>query len=216
MNIFNMKSFQPVTAAMLAFLAQFSIAVPTEGTPTIKVKRAISSLVSGTPPGFASGTTGGGTATPVYPSTIAQLKTYLTSTSPQVIVISGTFDFAGSEGTVTKPACNPWSCTPTSGGGQALLNTLGGCGTTWATYDVSIDAAAFNAIWIRSDKTLIGKNGATIKGKGFRLSGVSNIIIQNIAITNLNPAYVWGGGGGDAFALTDTNNVWIDHVTVSD
>jgi pectin lyase len=206
-----MKSFQVVTVAMLALLAHFSIAVPTEGTPTVKDKRAISPLVSGTPPGFASGTTGGGTATPVYPSTIAQLKTYLTSTSPQVIVISGTYDFGGSEGTVTEAACNAYSCAPAAGG-QALLNTLGGCGTI-ATYNVNIDAAAFNPLWIQSDKTLIGKNGATIKGKGFRLSGVSNIIIQNIAITNLNPAYVWGG---DAFALTGTTNVWIDHVTVSD
>jgi pectin lyase len=211
MNILNMKPFQAVTVAMLALLAHHSIAVPTDGASTIKSKRAISPLVSGTPPGFASGTTGGGTATPVYPSTIAQLKTYLTSTSPQVIVISGTYDFGGSEGTVTKPACNAYSCAPAAGG-QALLNTLGGCGTT-ATYNVNIDAAAFNPLWIQSHKTLIGKNGATIKGKGFRLAGVTNIIIQNIAITNLNPAYVWGG---DAFALTGATNVWIDHVTASD
>ncbi|KAM3089588.1 hypothetical protein ACMFMG_001172 [Clarireedia jacksonii] len=40
--------------------------------------------------------------------------------------------------------------------------------------------------------------------------GVSNIIIQNIAITNLNPKYVWGG---DALSFSDTNNIWIDHVT---
>jgi pectin lyase len=139
-----MKSFQAATTAMLALLAYRSVAVPIDGTSTINSKRAISPLVSGTPPGFASGTPGGGTATPVYPSTIAQLKTYLTSTSPQVIVISGTYDFAGSEGTVTKAACNAYSCTPANGG-QALLNTLSGCGTT-TTYNVNIDAAAFNPI----------------------------------------------------------------------
>lgn len=144
---------------------------------------AISSLVSGTPVGFASGTTGGGTATPVYPTTVAQLKSYLTSSSPQVIVISGTFNFAGTEGTQTLTACNTYSCSP-SNGGQALLNTLGGCGSL-STYSVSIDTAAYQGINVASDKTLIGKNGATLNGKGLRFVDVSNIIIQNVKIENL-------------------------------
>lgn len=105
---------------------------------------ALSPLVSGTPMGFATGATGGGTASPVYPTTIAQLKTYLTSSSPQVIVLSGTYDFTGSEGTQTVAACNNYECTP-SQGGQALLNTLNGCGSL-ALYDVTIDTAAYNPI----------------------------------------------------------------------
>jgi pectin lyase len=36
---------------------------------------------------------------------------------------------------------------------------------------------------------------------------VSNIIIQNIKITELNPHYVWGG---DAITLAGTDMVWID------
>lgn len=43
------------------------------------------------------------------------------------------------------------------------------------------------------------------------VSGASNIIVQNIEITNLNPRYVWGG---DAITLNDVDLVWIDHVTV--
>lgn len=105
---------------------------------------ALSSLVSGTPMGFASSATGGGTASPVYPTTIAQLKTYLTSSSPQVIVLSGTYDFTGSEGTQSIAACDNYACTP-SNGGQALLNTLSGCGSL-ATYNVTIDTAAYNPI----------------------------------------------------------------------
>ncbi|KAF3768106.1 family 1 polysaccharide lyase [Cryphonectria parasitica EP155] len=171
---------------------------------------AISSVVTGTPMGFASSVTGGGTATPVYPTTIDELKSYLTSSSAEVIVISGTFDFAGSEGTQTEEACNAYSCTP-SDGGQALLNTLDGCGST-AVYDVTIDTAAYQGIAVASDKTLVGTDGATLNGKGLVFNGVSNIIIQNIAITNLNPEYVWGG---DALSFTDTNNIWIDHVTTS-
>lgn len=41
---------------------------------------------------------------------------------------------------------------------------------------------------------------------------VSNVIIQNVAFTDINPKYVWGG---DAVTLDDTDLIWIDHVTVS-
>lgn len=168
------------TSAILARLAQLAEA-------------AISSVVTGTPMGFASSVTGGGTATPVYPTTIAELKEYLTSSSAQVIVISGTFDFSGSEGTQTEEACDAYACAP-SAGGQALLNTLGGCSTT--TYSVTIDTAAYEGINVASDKTLVGTDGATLYGKGLRFVGVSNIIIQNIEITYLNPV-----SSADSYAL---------------
>ena len=44
--------------------------------------------VVGTPTGFGTGTTGGGTATPAYPSDIAQLKLWLTDSTPRVIVLN--------------------------------------------------------------------------------------------------------------------------------
>lgn len=172
-------------------------------------KRAISSVVNGTPVGFASSVTGGGDADPVYPTTIAELKTYLTSSDPQVIVISGEFDFANSEGTQTEEACNSYDCTPDEGG-QALLNTLNGCSIS--TYSVTIDTAAYQGINVASDKTLVGTDGATLNGKGLRFVNVENIIVQNVEITNLNPKYVWGG---DALSFSGTSNIWIDHVTVS-
>ena len=34
---------------------------------------------------------------------------------------------------------------------------------------------------------------------------------RNIAITDINPQYVWGG---DGITLNDCDLVWIDHVTV--
>ncbi|KAL1601474.1 hypothetical protein SLS60_006389 [Paraconiothyrium brasiliense] len=182
---------------------------PSALSAALPVKRAISSVVSGTPIGFASSATGGGDAIPVYPTTIDDLKKYLTSSDPQVIVIDGEYNFAGSEGTQTLQACNSYSCTPENGG-QALLNTLNGCSTS--TYDVEIDTAAYQGIQVKSDKTLVGKNGATLNGKGLRLVSVSNIIIQNLKVTNLNPEYVWGG---DAFTLSGTSNIWIDHVETS-
>lgn len=44
------------------------------------------------------------------------------------------------------------------------------------------------------------------KGKGLRLSGSSNIIIQNIRISDLNPQYVWGG---DAIGLEGATKIWV-------
>ncbi|KAI0483931.1 polysaccharide lyase family 1 protein [Xylariaceae sp. FL0804] len=204
-----MKSWQAFAAAAVAVLSPSStMAAPTEGAS--HGKRAISSVVTGTPMGFASTVTGGGDATPVYPTTIDELKSYLTSSDPQNIVISGTFNFQGSEGSQTLAACNTYTCTPDDGG-QALLNTLSGCGST-ATYDVTIDTAAYQGIQVASDKTLVGTDNAVLYGKGLRMVDVSNIIIQNVAITNLNPQYVWGG---DAITLSGTDNIWIDHVTTS-
>lgn len=191
------------SSAVLLALVQYVAAA------AVAKKRAISSYVNGTPVGFASAVTGGGDATPVMPTTIDELKSYLTSDEAQVIVISGKFDFSGSEGTSDYDACNSYSCTPDNGG-QALLNTLNGCSTS--TYSVTLDTAAYQGINVASDKTLVGTDGATLYGKGLRFVDVSNIIIQNIEITELNPQYVWGG---DALSFSGTSNIWIDHVTVS-
>lgn len=171
---------------------------------------AISSLISGTPMGFASAVTGGGDADPVYPTTIEELTEYLTSTDPMVIVLSGTYDFVGSEGDTTEEACDNYSCGPNDGG-QALLNVLSGCGDS-TLYEVTLDKAGMTGIEVQSDKTIIGTDDATLNGKGLRMVGVSNIIVQNIAVTNLNPQYVWGG---DAFTFADTSLIWVDHVTTS-
>lgn len=50
-------------------------------------RNAVAAGVTGSPVGFATGTTGGGSATPVYPSTIKELTAYLTDSSPRVIIL---------------------------------------------------------------------------------------------------------------------------------
>ncbi|PVH74628.1 polysaccharide lyase family 1 protein [Cadophora sp. DSE1049] len=171
-------------------------------------------LVTGAAEGFAKGVTGGGSATPVYPSTIAQLISYLGSSSPQVIVLTKTFDFTGSQGTTTSSGCSPWG---TASGCQQAINKDNWCTnyepnapTTTMTYD----NAGVLGITVASDKTLLGQGSlGVIKGRGLRMvSGVSNIIIQNIFITEINPKYVWGG---DAITIDNADMIWIDHVTTS-
>jgi pectin lyase len=47
--------------------------------------------VTGSAEGFAKGVTGGGSATPVYPSTTAELVSYLGDSSARVIILTKTY-----------------------------------------------------------------------------------------------------------------------------
>ncbi|KAI1077399.1 pectate lyase a [Whalleya microplaca] len=170
--------------------------------------------VVGAAEGFAKGVTGGGSATPVYPQTTAELVSYLGDNSPRVIILTKTFDFTGTEGSVTGSGCQPWG---TGAGCQQAINLNNWCTnfqpkapTTTVTYD----KAGILGITVKSNKSLVGQGSAgVIKGKGLRIvSGATNVIIQNIHITGLNPKYVWGG---DAITLDGTDLVWIDHVKTS-
>ncbi|KAK7697718.1 hypothetical protein SLS64_013274 [Diaporthe eres] len=169
--------------------------------------------VSGKAEGFASGVTGGGDATPVYPADIEELKTYLTSDEPQVVVLDKTFDFLNSEGTKTETGCAPY--TTEAGCQQAIDATGTWCSSDVPSVEVTYDVAATEGIELGSNKTIIGVDDkGVIIGKGFRMTnGASNIIIQNIKIENLNPQYVWGG---DALTFSGADLIWVDHVTTQD
>ncbi|KAL3438119.1 putative pectin lyase C [Aspergillus tetrazonus] len=162
--------------------------------------------VSGSAEGFASGVTGGGSATPVYPADTAELESLLSSEGEQVIVLTKTYDFTGTSATGT--ACYSWG---TGEGCQLILQD--DCGDTPST-TVTYDAAGKTPIPVASDKTLLGVGSeGVIKGKGLSFTdNVSNIIVQNIKITELNPEYVWGG---DALTFDGSSNIWIDHVETS-
>ncbi|KAL4901548.1 putative pectin lyase D [Aspergillus multicolor] len=175
---------------------------------------AAATSVSGAAEGFAKGVTGGGSASPVYPSTNDELVSYLGDDEARVIVLTKTFDFRGTEGTTTAKGCSPWG---TASGCQLAINKDGWCDNyqpdapqTTITYD----AAGMLGITVKSNKSLIGQGSkGAIKGKGIRIvNGAQNVIVQNIAITDINPQYVWGG---DAITLNDVDMVWIDHVTTA-
>ncbi|KAJ5107330.1 hypothetical protein N7456_004005 [Penicillium angulare] len=170
--------------------------------------------VSGSAEGFAKGVTGGGSAAAVYPTTTDELVSYLGDSEARVIVLDQTFDFTDTEGTTTATGCAPWG---TASACQVAINQDDWC-TNYEPdapdVSVSYDNAGILGITVTSDKTLLGSGSAgIIKGKGLRIvSGASNIIIQNIAITDINAKYVWGG---DAITLDDCDMVWIDHVTTA-
>ncbi|GMF21117.1 unnamed protein product [Phytophthora fragariaefolia] len=179
------------------------------------------SVVTGTAPGFAAGTTGGGNAQPVYPTSIKELTAALAGNEPRVIVLKQEFHFVNTEGSKKEKGCrrsNNIECVAKKNGfvGQdSLLTSFSDCDGTSVT--VSYDIAALNPLIVGSNKTVVGQGTkGVLNGKGIFITG-SNVIVQNIHITNLNPHVVWGG---DAITIRGNGNVaptgiWIDHVKIS-
>ncbi|GMF55380.1 unnamed protein product [Phytophthora fragariaefolia] len=166
------------------------------------------SISTGTAQGFAAGTTGGGNAKPVYPATVKELATYLSDAEPRVIVLNQEFKFINTEDSTTESGCRPTNnqqCLAKNNGfkgqdailmdGDTSMKQTGGCDSGGITVDVTYDNAAKAALAVTSDKTLVGEGTkGVLNGKGLIITG-SNVIVQNIHITNLNPHLVWGGDG---------------------
>lgn len=151
------KKFAAVAAAAAAAVAH--LAAP-----------AAAVSLTGTPPGFASAATGGGDATPVYPTTIDELTSYLTSSDPQVIILSGTYNYTGSEGTTTGTGCQPYG---TASGCQYAIDSLGICDSS-STFSIEYDTAGVEGINVQSQKTIIGTGTDTqIIGKGVSVIYIS-------------------------------------------
>lgn len=118
--------------------------------------------VTGAAEGFAKGVTGGGSATAVYPTTNAELVSYLGDSSARVIILTKTFDFTGSEGSVTATGCAPWG---TGSGCQTAINLNSWCDNYEASAaDVSVtyDKAGILGITVGSNKSLVGSGTAGV------------------------------------------------------
>lgn len=174
------------------------------------------------PQGFGRGVTGGAGGAVVRPTTLAELERALcgsasgstcTDSTPRIVEISTEFDFVGSEGKKTATGCYGYTICADASRSELLLDGTGQCrGKT--KFDVTYDAAATNPLLVGSNKTLLGVGtGAVLRGKGLVLrGGVTNVVIRNVTITDLNPQIVWGG---DAITIDDASRVWIDHDRIS-
>jgi len=193
------------------------------------VVRSAAAISTGTAQGLASGATGGGDVDPVYPTTIAELTSYLSDDETRVIILQQEFDYRDSEGSTTEDGCRPLSnqeCIAKNNsckGQDVILQSGGMSGTGGCTDGISVsvtyDNAGPNPLEVQGNKTIrgVGTSGVII-GKGLWILG-SNVIVQNIHITNLNPHLVWGGDaiyiqGADG-GETALENVWLDHVKIS-
>lgn len=146
-------------------------------------------IVTGSAPGFAAGTTGGGDVDPVYPTTADELATYLSDDEPRVIVLQQVFNFTGTEGSTTETGCRPTfnqECIAKNNGyksqdvilmdGDTAMSQTGGCDSDAISVEVTYDNAAKNPLVVASNKTLVGDGlNGVLYGKGLLIEG-SNVI----------------------------------------
>ncbi|MDP9107789.1 MAG: pectate lyase, partial [Pseudomonadota bacterium] len=170
------------------------------------------------PVGFGAQVTGGAGGEVVEVSTPEQLAYQLCRSKdhagkcnddlPRTITFSGTIDYRNSVGTRAVSACVVKQCTAPAKS-EYIDARLGACEGK-DSQAMLIDAAGVTPLLVGSNKTVQGLGRhAAIKGRGLTLrGGVSNIVVRNLAITDINPEMVWGG---DALTLDDVDRVWIDH-----
>lgn len=172
------------------------------------------------PDGFGAGTTGGRGGEVVQVSSAKDLSYQLcrsyrggicNDNEPRIIEVVGTVDFTGTEGRAKGEGCQPGNnCQPPYKTESLLLlnaNDTHCDGKPKAM--ISFDKAGKNPLQVGSNKTVIGAGAnATIRGKGFGLNGVKNVIIRNLTISDINQGVVFAG---DAIAIAEADQVWIDH-----
>ncbi|KAI4649817.1 uncharacterized protein J4E79_009663 [Alternaria viburni] len=170
--------------------------------------------VIGTAYGYGAGATGGGKAAAVTPTSNEELEKYLSDDTERVILLTQQFDFTGK--TTSGPGCDKTTCSAKSGGGQYYLGDLS-CGGSDMTpvSSITYDAGAETALKVGSNKSILGVGGkGVIKGRGLSIAkDASNVIIQGVEFTTINPGVVWGG---DALDMQGGNTkIWVDHCKFS-
>lgn len=88
--------------------------------------------------------------------------------------------------------------------------TKGHCPDKTKITKFTYSPAGLSGLLVGSNKTVVGVGAHSgLKGRGLLLQGkVSNIIIRNLSITDINPGLVFGG---DAIKFFDASRVSIDH-----
>ncbi|KAL2867721.1 polysaccharide lyase family 1 protein [Aspergillus lucknowensis] len=64
-------------------------------------------------------------------------------------------------------------------------------------------------IRVGSDKTIYGESNSSITGVGFYVRQVSNVILRNLKIGQVD------ADNGDAIGIDESTNVWVDHCDLS-
>ncbi|KAG8843313.1 hypothetical protein FRC20_004008 [Serendipita sp. 405] len=147
----------------------------------------------GTPLGFGSSTTGGGSAPAATPTSNAQLASWLSDSTARTIVLTSIFDFTNYYGTASGKICKPWTCSPNP---QVAIDQNSWCenyqpsaATGTASWYVSGTGYSYS-LKVGSKKTLLGKgSSAGIKGIGLLIQNADNVIIQS-ECKNMNAMFL--------------------------
>ena len=187
---------------------------------------------SNKPIGFAAGVTGGAGGQVVRVKTAKDLAYQLcrttwdgcTDNEPRVIEIDSTIDLTADQPTLSATGCTDWDVDRTKNPPvrpaacphpykkEVMLivsqNEAHRCAgdPTSKPYPYKDSSG----LLVGSNKTIIGVGAkAGVKGRGFMLkSGVKNVIIRNLSITDVGYGEIFGG---DAITMWDASGVWIDH-----
>lgn len=183
-----------------------------------------------------AGTTGGSTASDENVLTVtnrAELVAAVAGDEPKIVYVRGTIDAN------TDDAGNPLSCEDYARDGYTLEAYL-------AAYDPEVwgweeepsgpieDARAASQaaqreridIRVGSNTTLIGLRNAEITGAALQITGVQNVIVRGLTLTDAYDCFPsWDPTDGDEgnwnsewdlLTVSGSTNVWIDHNDLSD
>ncbi len=187
--------------------------------------------VLGGPTGFASTaghglstTSGGGNLAPSEVTTCDALKKALEDAAPRVIELAAgaVLDCRGAPKTqqacelqCSKDAAQPvfWR-VPVGDQTCTTLADTNGDGTLDIPAGKLVNKSRTDfSIKVGSNKTLRGRGtGATLKGVSLDIETQSNVIIQNLRITEVNPDLI---EAGDGITVNSSHHVWIDHCELS-
>ncbi|GMG21632.1 unnamed protein product [Ambrosiozyma monospora] len=153
-------------------------------------------------------------------STAAKASTASASATGSSVASSGSSDSSSSgsgvSGTVFGYASLNGGTTGGASGKTVTASTLEeltsycaqeGALTIYVTGAISSSGSSGYSVTVSSDKSIIGKSGASLTNVGLSLDGVSNVIIQNLSISKVI--------GTDAVRVQKSKNIWLDHLDVS-
>ncbi|PAU66269.1 hypothetical protein BZL41_02545 [Pseudomonas sp. PIC25] len=199
---------------------------PVNGSCGASIASSASTLV-----GFAaqsgdglSTTTGGGSTAPIQVTSCDQLVSALNSSSPAVVQIPNTTIDCRTTARVQQ-ACS-FTCAKQDPANPSKLfywvetgsNTCESIKESMKFYEISFKGRVNKTrneryVVVKSNKTLEGLGAnSRVLGASFYLKDVSNIIIRNLAIEQVNPDLI---EAGDGISMMNTHHIWLDHLRTS-
>jgi pectate lyase len=175
---------------------------------------------AGAPIGYAAyetgGTTGGGLKPALVVTNCDQLTRALaTDDNSSVVVIDNIAINCAIAGAMVQTC--PLTCDSNTGDSKQIFRVLGSHSDCSAFSIPATTPYVYmnrneTTILVKSNKTLIGRGKtATITGATLYLqAGVSNVIVQNLTLQDVNPSLI---EAGDAITIDGANHVWVDHCT---